>query len=297
MKQIKLTESQYCECFDEISGDKFIDAMKIAHDAALSHSGYQHYMSLMAFEKIIQSRSFWLSRLDNQLLNDWNESGKYGSPYGWRRTYIGCFSYGRSESAAMWKMYCHPSKNVIRVFISQKGFMAWNERLKDVKKLKVYPVYEEGKGYKRGNRCVQVRTAGLTDVLYVSMNGNDERYDDSGCVFWNGRYVRIEDLRECVSCRGVEGFVKDLPWQYERETRLFVILKNAQCASKRLSIPVPDEVFKSMSFVLSPWLPVGSIDAMKEKIEDLFEGEGFPKPNMIRPSQLMGALGGCAWKH
>jgi len=297
MKHVEIRESEYCELFNDLPKDGFVRAMKIANDAALTHSGYQHYTSLGNFKKMLDSRTMWLSRLDNRSLNDWNEFGKYGSPYGWKRTYIGCFSYGRSESAAMWKMYCHPNRGALRVLISTKGMKALNEALKDVKSLRVYPIIEEGDAFKRGRCRVRAGAAGLTDVLYVSMNGNDEREEDSGCVRWNGRGARIEDLREWVSCKGVEGFVKDLAWQYEQETRLFVALKNEQCKASRLSIPIPDEVFASMSFVLSPWLADKDVDSTREKIEDWFEDNGLPPPRTIRPSQLTGALGAKAWKN
>jgi len=290
------TELAFCEHFNEISEDDFVSAMQIAYDAALTHSGYQHYMSLDGLKMMLESHTMWLSRLDSPALNDWNEFGKYGSPYGWRRTYIGCFSYGRSESAAMWKMYCRPNNKAVRVLISPEGIKVWNKALKDVKTLCARPIHDSMDANNKVARRVQVESAGFTDVLYVSMNGNDERCGDSGIVRWNGQSARIEDLREWVSCKGVEGFVKDLAWQYEQETRLFVVLKNKQCEAKRLSIPIPSEVFKSMSFVLSPWLSDEEIDSTREKIEDWFDDAGFPPPGTIRASQLMGALESKAWK-
>ena len=296
-KKIELCESDYCAIFDEIpEDDGFVQAMRITHKAALSHTGYQHYMRLDDFAKMLKSRTFWLSRLDSPALNDWNEFGKYGSSYGWKRTYIGCFSYGRSESAAMWKMYCQPDENAVRVLISPSGLKAWDKQLRKVKTLCAYPIRENGKKPCPGCRRVQVKAAGFTDVLYVSMNGNDERHDDSGFMRWNGHGARISDLRQWVSCKGVEGFVKDLAWQYEQETRLFVVLKNEQCKARRLAVPIPDEVFKSMSFALSPWLPDKEVDFVKKGIEDLFESEGLPRPRTIRPSQLTGALNAKAWK-
>ena len=293
-KKSDLQERDYAAMFDGLSANRFIKAMQIANGAADTHSGYQHYTTMKSLEKMIESRSFWLSRLDNPDLNDWNEFGKYGSPYGWRHTYIGCFSYGRSESAAMWKMYCRPNRNAVRILVSRSGMQAWNNHLCHPTSVVANPIRKEGGKFIKSERRVKVKCAGLSDVLYVSMNGNDETDNGSGCVRWNGRGVRIDDLSDWTKCKGVEGFVKNLAWQYEQETRLFVILKNEQYQAKRISIQVPDEVFEAMSIVLSPWLPENKVDSTKEQVESWFEDAGLPIPRTIRRSQLTDALG--AWK-
>ncbi|MGN0827125.1 MAG: hypothetical protein ACI4QD_04235 [Kiritimatiellia bacterium] len=295
-KKVDLQERDYAEIFDNLSDNIFLQAMQIANAAANTHTGYQHYTTLKVLKQMIENRSLWLSRLDNPELNDWNEFGKYGAPYGWRRTYISCFSYGRSECAAMWKMYCRPNKDAVRILVSRSGMQAWNRFLGRPEAVVANPIRKEGKIFIRGARRVKVKCAGLSDVLYVSMNGNDEVCDESGCIRWNGHGVRIDDLRDWTQSKGIEGFVKDLAWQYEQETRLFVILQNEQCRAKKISISLPDEVLGSMSIVLSPWLPEDKVEAVKDAIASWFEDAGLPVPRTIRRSQLAGALGSQKWR-
>ena len=292
-KKVVLSEDDYCELFkslsqDSFKGDNFLGAMRIAKDAALRHQGYQHYMSLSNLKKMISGHSMWLSRLDSRALNDWNESGKYGTSAGWKRSYIGCFSYGRSESAAMWKMYCRPNRNAVRLFVSNKGIVAWNELLRRTDKMSVFPIKMNGDKPEIGKRKVSVKHAGFSDVLYVGRTD-----DDAGCIRWNGCSAVIEELKDFTKCKGIEGFFKDMPWQYEQETRLFVVLRNEQYNAERLSIDIPKEVFDSMSIVLSPWLPENEVEKKRVMISKWFNDAGYQVPRIIRASQLSGALG--AW--
>ena len=69
-KKSDLQERDYAAMFDGLSANRFIKAMQIATGAADTHSGYQHYTTMKSLEKMIESRSLWLSRLDNPDLND-----------------------------------------------------------------------------------------------------------------------------------------------------------------------------------------------------------------------------------
>lgn len=291
MRRDKLkTEEFYREEFLKLGPRNFSGALRVAKRAGLSHSWYQHYMSLSNFEKLVDRRQgggkLWLSRLDNRELNDWHEGEKYGSPAGCRRMYVGCFSYGGNESAAMWKMYCKADADAVRLLIGQKGMQIWAKQLSRKRSLEARWIIDN----QESGVCRSISKAGIGDVLYAAVKKNDCDPERSNALFWNGARCKMMDLREWSKSENIEGFLKDCEWCYENETRLYVKVSRAKLAAKRLAVRVPDAVFNHMSIVLSPWLAKDEVGNVKKFIWSLFAANGYKKP-YVRQSFLTGALG------
>ena len=284
-----LSEEYFRNEFLKQGPKSFAGALRIAKRAGLSHRWYQHYMSLSNLEKMVERGMFWLTRLDSETLNDWHEGVKYGSRLGCRRMYIGCFSYGGSESAAMWRMYCKPCADSVRVLINQKGMQIWAKNLSRKSSIDAKWIIKD----RVMSECKSIQKAGIGDVLYASVKKDDCDPERSNSLFWNGTRRQVEDLREWSRGPNIEGFLKDCEWCYENETRLFVRVNRAKKFAKRLAIRMPHDVFNHISIVLSPWLASDDVKKTKERIETLFEANGYKKP-YVRKSFLTGALG--SWR-
>ena len=121
MKKLAMNEEDFKAEYKKFKEGDFQSALELANRASTVHGGYHHYTSLSTLRKIVGDKTMWLSRLDSSSLNDSHESGKYGRGRDWRRMYVGCFSYGRSENALLWKMYCKQNRDAVRILISQEG--------------------------------------------------------------------------------------------------------------------------------------------------------------------------------
>lgn len=281
-----LNEEYFRNEFLKLGSKSFALALRIAKRAGLSHRWYQHYMSLSNLEKMVKGGMLWLTRLDNKELNDWHEGVKYGSRLRCRRMYIGCFSYGGGESAAMWRMYCKPCADSVRVLISQKGMQIWAKKLSKKNSIDArWIIKDQIRGV-----CRSIKKAGIGDVLYAAVKKDNSDPERSNSLFWNGAQRYVEDLHEWVKSPNIEGFLKDCEWCYENETRLFAQVTRAKEGADRLAIRVPEDVFNHMSIVLSPWLADEYVKEKAEQIKLLFENNGYKKPH-VRKSFLTGALG------
>jgi len=280
-------EEYYRAQFLKLGPRSFFGALAVAKRAGLCHCWYQHYMSLTNLKKMVDKRNgmIWLSRLDSKALNDWNEGMKYGSRAGCRRLYVWCMSYGGSENAAMWKMYCKPNARAVRIMINQAGVRLWAKCL-------ARPSSIDAKWIVDGHEsaaCKSIKRAGIGDVLYASVkkSGLDsERYN---ALSWNGAIKKKEDLQAWSRSDNVEGFLKDCEWSYENETRLFVHVHRENKNAERLAIRVPGGVFDHMSIVLSPWMDEMDAKRTAKRLQELFVANGYKRP-YIRQSFLKGAL-------
>lgn len=286
---MKKAERDYKLDFSNLSAHGFARALKIARCGAMSHTGFQHYTTLKVLQSMLKNRTMWLSRLDAPSLNDGNESGKYGSPGMCKRTYVGCFSYGRAESAAMWGMYCAPNSKAIRILITPRGMNAWKKYLADTSRVEASPIYGSDSKDCKWMARAKVGCAGITDVLYAAVKNRVEDPERANDLYWNFTNARIEDLQEWIKDKDVGGFLKDYEWRYEQETRLYVRLSSMHRGITKLSIRIPDKVFGAMSIVLSPWLDKECAKCYIDRISEMFRVEGFPVPR-IRASYLTGTI-------
>ena len=290
-KKLAMTEAEFKAAYEQLEEGRFLEALDIANRASTTHSGYQHYTSVSKFCKMVKGKSMWLSRLDSPSLNDLHEANKYGRD--WRRMYVGCFSYGRSENALLWKMYCKPNRDAIRVLISQEGMKQFEEYLQGVANIEAHHVIKRDNRFVLSPRRAALVHGGVFDVLYAAVKDcrlGCERCND---LMWNFCHLHIPELEEVIKAKALEGFFKDCEWRGEQETRIFVKTTNVSPSAERLAIRIPDEVLNSMSIVLSPWADTAHCVDVTKRLERLFAEQGLKVPR-IRRSYLTGAL--ASWR-
>lgn len=259
-------------------------AMKIAEGAAKLHSAYQHYTSIDKLALMLKDKTLWLRRGDSPNLNDWGEWRKFGTLAEWQKTYIGCFSYGTSESALMWRMYCQPDCNAVRISISGESFAKWVNELK------------------RGGMVCDTRkkvdgklkaSIFASDVLYGAVAMEGDRYNEKrrNALSWFCNCIHMENLGDYVWDKELVARVKEYAWRQEHETRIIAQLKRTRHDVDTVAIPFPSYVLSAMRITLSPWLAEECQRCTVEKIRRMFECAGIViGKSAIRSSVLTGTL-------
>lgn len=283
----KLIENE--TCFNKLAdkrtpSEKLKRALRIAENSAALHSAYQHYTSIDKLALMLKSRTLWLRRGDSPNLNDWGEWRKFGTCAEWQKTFIGCFSYGTSESALMWRMYCQPNCKAIRISISGQHFAKWLNEL---------------------NRCDAVsdtrqKVSGklkasifASDVLYGAVSIEGDRYNEKrrNALSWFGNCIHVENLGDYVWEKKLVARIKEYAWRQEQETRIIAQLKRKRQDLDTVAIPFPSYLLSAMRITLSPWLAEDCQCCKVEKIRRMFEDVGIViGKSEIRPSVLTGTL-------
>ena len=283
----KLIENE--TCFNKLAdkrtpSEKLKRALRIAENSAALHSAYQHYTSIDKLALMLKSRTLWLRRGDSPNLNDWGEWRKFGRCAEWQKTYIGCFSYGMSESALMWRMYCQPNCKAVRISISGQPFAKWVSELS-----------------RSGTVCDTRKKVGgklkasifASDVLYgaVSIEGDCYNEKRRNALSWFGNCIHVGNLDEYVWNKELVARIKEYAWRQEQETRIIAQLKRKWQDLDAVAIPFPGYVLSAMRIAMSPWLDEDCQRYTAEKISRMFENSGIViGKSAIRPSVLTGTL-------
>ena len=223
--------------------DTLARLVRCVRDFGAYHRSYCCYTTL---DRVVQMMGanfhrLWLTRLDAGLFDDGIEHTKYGLKSERERTYIKSFMYGIQESAAMWGLYCPPTYKAIRMDITQK---AMNTLLQ----AEVYRVRKN----KNSNVSCKVRDIVVSDILYAAVEDEEHEGARSNLLFWNGVYSKhLKRLKEEKGLKCATGLVKDAEWRFENECRL--VCKTTRNCGEHIAVDLPQEFFKGISFVLSPW--------------------------------------------
>ena len=216
-------------------------------DCVKSFGPYHHsYCWYTSLDRVLQmmvpiSPRLWLTRLDAGQFDDSIEHKKYGLESERKKTYIRSLMYGLQESAAMWGLYCQPTYKAIRVNITQKGMKLLLGR-------KVYKTNDNGNA---DNEC-NVEECIITDLLYASVENEEETGPRVNKLYWNGVYSKpLANLKNEKGRRYATGMVKDAEWRFENECRL--IYKTSENCRDHIAIDIPKKFFDEISFILSPW--------------------------------------------
>ena len=188
-----------------------------------NHKAYHQYTNFDALEKIVSGHTLLLTRADE--LNDLAECNGMSAEEK-QKTYIASFTFGQTESVAMWFMYSRCYKKAVRVSFSLK---LMNELKKQLAK---------------DPACYPIKDFYFSDVIY-SHNGFFEH--NTGKLL-NDKANRIEHWKKSPVLRGL---IKTAPWMYEKEVRLIVVLEKAEKDLKRLLINLPENT-DGISVTLGP---------------------------------------------
>lgn len=243
------------------------DVAKYLQLSARSRQIFCHYTSLKAANSIFGSKRLWLTRMD--LLNDMKECSK--NPGLKERTYVASFAATPKESVAMWWMYglageeenpetrpqgAEPVRVPVRLAL--KG-VALRRLVAKLQKDKDGVVLAESddkqaeseektsrKKQSEDKASLKVERIDFFDVLYVSNPKTKTAKNGSrnyGQIFWNDRHANRSRFKNGLEkgAAVLDGYLKDAGWVYEGETRIAIVLDEAEAAKwkglEHVSIP------------------------------------------------------------
>lgn len=219
-----------------------------------THREYHHYTNIKSLTNILNSQTLWFSRAD--LMNDMTEL-ELGDSNLWKRTYISSFSYGASENIALWYMYGGEEKNQgIRVSIKK------NDYIKDPSSMKFKKVENDH----LTDETVDVESIEFLDVAYLEIDSEKEslRFPDYNIIDIQNQ-LKVKSL---INDKDITGFIKDRAWEFEKETRIRVIVDESvdNRDIERIYIDLDDEFLNNATLTLNPWNK--EIDVIKNKFHN-----------------------------
>ena len=232
------------------------EIIDFAKDHERNHTYYCHYSTLQKIDCILKNECIWLSRLDE--FNDTTESDNVAND---KNLFGLCFSALFSENLPMWYLYGGITGTGARITFKKNSFWKWINSLEFVLVNKfdnkvIQDVIPVEKKYH--------------DVIYASLEGQDKcRIKYNGCVNKNFLLQDYMVLKEKH-----KGFVKEIPWFYEKEFRILVRVDDAiaeQLNRKeseiKLAVRLREETFKTFDIMLGP----------ESEIDDFSKYLGFTK--------------------
>ena len=203
------------------------------------HEYYFHYTTLPYLMANILNGKWCLKRSTSQRFNDLQETKKFGNAERAAHTYQLSFGKGVRESAALWGLYGKDNPFAVKVLIPAVEMDAWVAQLR-----RQYPETD------------------FKDVIYASIpleqnhkhpksRGRNLIWDGVTCDFSHNKSI-ADGLPDELKKKEYTGWIKDLEWTHESETRLCVRCPNENGES--ISVAYPPELVERMSFTFSPWL-------------------------------------------
>lgn len=186
-------------------------------DRCFKHKEFCHYTSVDVLDSILEKKELWISNVNG--FNDDIDKMQFKNL---KKYYSICFSSGINENLPLWYMYAGLGGKGVRLewtptYLKQmvnEGSFYLCEKLTDYKlngnKLKEITHLEKDKTIK-----IEFR-----DVLYQK---KDKKYCQ---LKYNNltNYIILKDELDKYAINHI-GFLKGIPWYYEKETRLLVTLK------------------------------------------------------------------------
>lgn len=294
--------NEQCDCrgLSFAESDTFADAVDIVLSEHVAHRYYHHYTTLDRVLKMICSRRWVLTRCTCLAINDLQEPKKFNDASNvLGKTYIACFGHGTTESAAMWGLYGKSNPFALRIIIPREKMSRWMQEIEFVKgrcgesrmarKALSAMTFDSGRSF-----AVEPVSAVFGDLVYVAVendaDSDDKRVQRSHVVRWEDAKCHCDDDDLAHVVRKYPGWIKDIEWYHEKESRLCVRL-DKPIKAERISIRIPDYVIEDMRFTLSPWLDKSLEDIVKEVVgKAIGSTRTRSGRDRIRKSVLRGAL-------
>lgn len=220
----------------------------------MNHVYYCHYSTLGNMNKILDSEQLWLSSLEN--FNDLYEIESAGNK---KNLYALCFSALFSENLPMWYLYGGVTGQGARITFKKSQFNQW---LNNLEFILINTNTHETEDY----NPVSVEKH---DIIYASEENNAYRIKYNGGVNKN---LSTDEYNSLIEKH--RGFVKSLPWFYEKEFRILVSTDdetsrrlNEQNSYMKLGVRLKKEDFKNFDIMLGP----------ESEITDYSPYKGFDK--------------------
>ena len=216
--------------------DEILDFVK-KHE--MNHTYYCHYSTLTNMDKILDSEYIWLSSL-----KDFNDLCEFDSADENENLYALCFSALYSENLPMWYLYGGVTGKGARITFKKTSFIKW---LNNLEFILINTRTDETENY----IPVSVETH---DVIYISSENGNCRIKYNGGI---NKKLTIEGYNLLKEKH--KGFVKSLPWFYEKEFRILVLADdeasrrlNAPNSEIRLAVRLRKDDFRTFDVMLGP---------------------------------------------
>lgn len=216
-----------------------------------SNVGFWSYTSLQSLDKILESGFFFASNL--AIMNDKNEKELHLSNS--ESVHALCFCNSNTEKIPMWYLYGGITGKGCALGVTPAKMRDWIRMIKEVyvvvgKKADTEQVLSVGKDVSLECGWVFYR------------KGKSE-------IFYRNKWHRIAE-KDYDEFENDNFFIKDYPWEYEREFRILIKNKTGK-NHDRLAIKIPEKIYPSLKVRLAPELTRTEFQA---EFQDL---EGFQK--------------------
>lgn len=221
---------------------------------ASRHNYYFHYTTVTALKNMLESKTLYLSL--GRTMNDLLEIQKI-APEKWNRLYVASFSYTANESVALWHIYGNPLSDAIRIQFSRAAIKNMLKKAKEnltcksVNNGEVYEIYK-------------IKSIKLVDIAYLQ---NSQK-----SLKWNRTFLTdsfCKDLSQINSYKELAGYIKNIAWEYEVETRFLVELDGEETDTFPEKIKIDAEnLWKGAKILCGPCLPA---ENLKKQMNEFFE--------------------------
>ena len=225
----------------KITDVKDIDSMiTFLKEKGGNHENYYHYTTWDSLTKIMQNKTFLLTRGNSLRINDQHEAQMKGSREEWHKIYIGSFAFGSSENMAMWGLYGLPWQDAVRLSIPKEYMNKWINSINQIQ------LFEDGRtvDYQGGFKI------SLNDIVYVGgKKGSDNLF-----LTHYGKSITVSDtypLYGIDTAPEMTGFIKNYAWQYENEVRLRIRLAH-DTNYEKICVSIPEDVINSITVTKGP---------------------------------------------
>lgn len=201
----------------------------------LGGNDFCHYTNTTAMNGILESGSFWATRINNQ--NDTKEKKRYERK---NQIFSLCFCNSNTEKIPMWYLYAGISGNGIRLRFTPSKMKAFIQGIKTIK-----PVYPNSSD-DHSNLPFDLY---LNDDFVISYGWIFYAKEDQHQIKHKGKWYNLIDEYELFEKDNY--YIKDYPWEYEKEFRIVFDLSNyvkvhGPISFEKISIPFSREDVKLM---------------------------------------------------
>lgn len=239
------------------TSDKLIKYLEDT-DRRLRNSGYlYHYTTLRTVVSMINNNSWHLASAAN--MNDKLEYDN-GNEKKWNNLFFSCFMTEEKESIGMWSMYAQPWEAGVKIAIPKEVVRHWINETKEVQEISVEDYRKTGQTIKidPNNATLKISAVAYSNVDSLEAKSNQEK------LIWSTATNTI--IKNATHLEALTGYVKDMAWSYEKETRIKAEFANNN-GFKRVAIELTDEVIDSMIITASPLFKGNLQQKLKDEID------------------------------
>lgn len=251
---------------------KFINAQNyeelrvFLNSVALEHKLFFHFTTMNALAQIVKTGKWRLSSAKKT--NDLQELNEKGYKEKWKRIFAASFSHGDEDNMGMWKMYgCQEPDNQICIGFKSRAIKKWINAINfiDVNGHRLASNKRDTE-YARDSQTALIN---FHDIIYAhGFQNTPEMRICWGNIIKDPTKFNGDPSQQPL----LTGYIKNSAWEYEKETRLMVVLPPAilnQFPNNPdyifISFPF-DDLIGGMSFRFSPFSHTSEL-VLKENLK------------------------------